>query len=225
MHRPRVGSLDPMPHPMKLLLDFLPLALFFAVFKTAEAHREQAALWASQSLGWLVMGGQVGGAEAPVLLATVAVVLGTLLQVVVLKLRREKVDTMLWISLALVLVLGALTVYFRSETFIKWKPTGLYWVMALGFWISARFFGLHPLRAMLKDLTLPEPVWNRLLSVWIAFFLFMGALNLAVAYTLSTSAWANFKVFGATGLFLLFTLGQAAYLSRHLPESSTDTPS
>ncbi|MBH9552519.1 septation protein A [Inhella gelatinilytica] len=210
---------------MKLLLDFFPLALFFVVFKTAEAHREQAALWASQALGWIVVGGQVGATEAPVLLATVAVVLGTLIQVLVLKLRREKIDTMLWISLALVLVLGALTVYFRSETFIKWKPTGLYWAMALGFWISVTFFRLHPLRAMLKDLTLPDAVWNRLLWAWIGFFSAMGALNLVVAYQFDTSTWANFKVFGATGLFLIFTLAQGLYLSRHLPDTPSDPQS
>ena len=146
------------------------------------------------ALGFMVSGGTVGLEEAPVLLATVVVVLATLTQVLILKLTRQKVDTILWVSLALVVVLGALTVYFHSETFIKWKPTGLYWAMGLGFWISARFFKTNPLKAMLKELPLPEPVWARLNQAWIAFFLGMGVLNLAVAYNFSTSAWTNFKV-------------------------------
>jgi len=207
---------------MKLLFDFLPLALFFAAFKYAEAHREWAAAFATSQLGFMVAGGVVGTEEAPVLLATVVVVLATLLQVLFLKLTRQKVDTILWVSLALVVVLGALTVYFHSETFIKWKPTGLYWAMGLGFWISSRFFGTNPLKAMLKDLALPDAVWTRLNQVWIGFFASMGVLNLLVAYNFSTSAWTNFKVFGATGLMLVFTLAQGLYLSRHLPEEPQD---
>jgi len=207
---------------MKLLLDFLPLALFFTAFKYAEGHREWAAAFATSQLGFMVAGGVVGPEEAPVLLATVVVVIATLLQVVFLKLARQKVDTILWVSLALVVVLGALTVYFHSETFIKWKPTGLYWAMGLGFWVSARFFKTNPLKSMLKDLPLPEPVWARLNAMWIGFFLSMGVLNLAVAYSVSTSAWTNFKVFGATGLMLVFTLAQGVYLSRHLPDEVKD---
>ncbi len=207
---------------MKLLLDFLPLALFFAAFKYADANREWAAAFATSQLGFMVAGGVVGAEEAPVLLATVVVVLATLLQVLYLKLTRQKVDAILWVSLALVVVLGALTVYFHSETFIKWKPTGLYWAMGLGFWVSARFFGTNPLKAMLKDLELPDPVWARLCQAWIAFFAAMGVLNLAVAYNFSTAAWTNFKVFGATGLMLIFTLAQGLYLSRHLPEEPQD---
>ena len=56
---------------MKLLFDFLPIALFFAVFKYAESHREAAAAFATSQLGFMVSGGTVGPTEAPVLLATV----------------------------------------------------------------------------------------------------------------------------------------------------------
>jgi hypothetical protein len=76
--------------------------------------------------------GVVGPNEAPVLLATLVVIAATLAQVVVLlAMRGKKVDMMLWISLVLVVVLGGATVWFHNETFIKWKPSGLYWAMAL----------------------------------------------------------------------------------------------
>jgi intracellular septation protein len=202
---------------MKLLLDFLPLALFFGMFKYAEAHREWAASFATAQLGFMVSGGVIGPAEAPVLLATVVVMLATLGQVLVLKLLRQKVDAILWISLGLVTVLGLATVYFHSETFIKWKPTALYGALALGFWASQAFWGRNWLKAALKDLPLPEPIWRRLNTAWVLFFLALAVLNLAVAYSVSTSAWANFKVFGVTGLVLVFTLAQGAYLMRHLP--------
>jgi intracellular septation protein len=205
---------------MKLLLDFLPLILFFGTFKAAEGHAEAAAAFATQHFGFLVSGGQVGSAEAPVLLATLVVMIATLLQALILKLRGQKIDLMLWISLGLVVVLGGATVWFHNETFIKWKPSGLYWVMALVFFASQTFFGKNLLQAMLgKDLTLPAPVWKRLNWAWVAFFAVMGVLNLYVAYNFSTSAWANFKVFGATGLMLIFTLAQGLYMSKYLSDA------
>jgi intracellular septation protein len=51
----------------------------------------------------------------------------------------------------------------------------------------------------------------------------MGLLNLWVAYSFSTDAWVNFKLFGGIGLMLLFTLAQGLYLSRYLPDESATT--
>ena len=204
---------------MKLLLDFLPILLFFGAFKYAEGHKDWAATFATEHLGFMVAGGQVGPGEAPVLLATVVVVVATLAQVLWLKARGKKVDLMLWISLALVTVLGGLTVWLHSETFIKWKPTGLYWAMGLSFLISQFVLGRNLLKLMLgEQLQLPEPVWTRLSLAWVAFFAAMGVLNLWVAFNFSTDAWVNFKLFGGIGLMLLFTVAQGLYISKHLPE-------
>lgn len=206
---------------MKILLDFLPLILFFATFKFTEGNADAAAAFATQHFGFLVQGGVVGAKEAPVLLATLVVIAATLTQVLVLKVLRRKVDTMLWVSLLLVVVLGGATVWFHNETFIKWKPSGLYWAMALGFWISVRFFNKNLIQGMMgKDLVLPDLIWLHLNRAWIVFFAFMGVLNLAVAYNFSTSTWASFKVFGTTGLILLFTIAQGFYLSPHLKDEA-----
>jgi len=203
---------------MKLLLDFLPLILFFAVFKGAEGHADAAAVFATEHFGFLVQGGVVGPQEAPVLLATLVVMIATLAQVAVLKLRGKKIDLMLWISLVLVVTLGAATVWFHNETFIKWKPTGLHWAMALTFWISQAWFGKNLIRSMMgAEMTLPDAVWLRLNRAWVLFFAVMGIVNLYVAYNFSTSAWANFKVFGVTGLLIAFMFGQAMYASKYLP--------
>ncbi len=204
---------------MKLLLDFLPILLFFGTFKYTENHREWAAAFATQHFGFMVAGGQVGPTEAPVMLATLVVIVASLAQVAWLKARGQKVDLMLWISLALVVVLGGLTVWLKSETFIKWKPTGLYWAMGLSILVSQYLFGRNLLKVMLgHQLTLPEGVWLRLAWAWIGFFTAMGLINLWVAYNFSTDAWVNFKLFGGIGLMLLFTLAQGLYISRHLPE-------
>ncbi|WP_374429411.1 septation protein A [Ideonella dechloratans] len=204
---------------MKLLFDLLPIVLFFATFRYADGHQDWAGAFATEHFGGLVSGGVVAPKEAPVLLATVVVIIATLAQVIYLKARGRKVDAMLWFSLALVVILGGLTIWFHNETFIKWKPSGLYWAFGIALWASQALFGKNLLRSTLgKELPLPEPVWRRLNFAWIAFFALMGLVNLWVAYSFETAIWVDFKLFGATGLMLLFMVAQGVYISRHLPD-------
>lgn len=202
---------------MKLFFDLLPVILFFVVFKAAESHADAAARFATDWLGLAVSGGVVGVDEAPVLLATVIVIVATLAQIGVLVAMRRKVDTMLWVTFGMVAVLGGATVWFHDPTFIKWKPSALDWAMALGLWVSQTFFGKNLLQVLLGgSVALPAPIWLRLNWAWIAFFVLMGILNLYVAYNFSTSTWATFKVFGLTGLMLVFMVAQGFYISRYL---------
>jgi intracellular septation protein len=204
---------------MKLLLDFLPLVLFFVTFRYTGSDPQAAAAFASEHFGQLVSGGVVTPEQAPVLLATLVVIVATLAQVAFLKLRGRKVDLMLWVSLGLVVVLGGLTIWFHNDTFIKWKPSGLYWTLGLTFWISQAVFGKSLLKRLIgEQIVLPDPVWRRLNLAWVLFFGLMGLLNLWVAYNFETSTWVNFKVFGATGLMFAFFLGQGVYMSRYLPD-------
>lgn len=210
---------------MKILLDFLPILLFFVTFKYADGHKDWAAAFATEHLGFVVAGGKVGTDEAPVLMATVVVVVATMLQVAWLKARGRKVDLMLWVSLVLVVVLGGLTVWLHSDTFIKWKPTLLYWAMGIALWVGQSLLGRNLLRLLMgEQLTLPDAVWRRLNLAWIAFFAAMGMLNLWVAYSFSTDAWVNFKLFGSLGLMLVFTVAQGLYLSRYLHDDPPAGP-
>ena len=211
---------------MKILFDFLPIALFFAAFKYAEGNAAWAAAFATSQFGWLVSGGTVGEKEAPVLLATVVVIIATLAQVAWIKLRGRKVDTMLWVSLVLVVGLGGLTIYFHNENFIKWKPSVLYWVMGLALWLSPLLFGRNLLKVLMgEQIRLPARIWHRLNFAWVAFFGLMGLLNLWVAYTFSTSTWVNFKLFGGIGLMVVFTLAQGLYLGKHIEDEPAETTS
>ena len=213
---------------MKILLDFLPILLFFLTFNQAEKHADAAAALATDWFGFMVSGGAVGPKEAPVLLATVVVIVATLAQVAWLKARRQKVDTMLWVSLVLVTVLGGATIWFHSETFIKWKPTGLYWAMGLAFLLSPILAGKNLLKALLgEQMALPERIWQQLNWAWAGFFAFMGVLNLYVAFNYETSTWVSFKAFGGTALMLVFTVAQGLYLQKHLlpePDEATNDP-
>ena len=206
---------------MKLLFDFLPIALFFGMFRYADGHKDWAASLATDWLGMLVVGGVVSPAEAPVLLSTVVVILATLAQVLILLVRGKRIDAMLWVSLALVVVLGGATIYFHNENFIKWKPTALYWVMGSILAGGQLLFKRNLIKSLLgAQMELPENVWTVVCWSWVAFFAFMGCLNLWVAFNFSTATWVSFKMFGGLGLMLLFVVAQAAYLGRHLKAES-----
>ncbi|MEP7300787.1 MAG: septation protein A [Caldimonas sp.] len=202
---------------MKLLFDFLPIILFFGSFAVADAHAQAAARFATEHLGFAVSGGVVGPGEAPVLLATVVVIAATLLQIALLLLARRKVDTMLWVTFALVTVLGGATIWFHNPTFIKWKPSAVYWAMALALLAGQMLFGKNLLQSLIgQQVALPRPIWNRLNLAWVAFFALAGFVNLYVAYNFSTSTWVSFKAFGLTGLLLVFMLAQGFYIARHM---------
>ena len=210
---------------MKIFFDFLPLLLFFIVGKYADNNVEWAARFATEHFGFLVSGGVVGTVEASALLATIVVIVATTLQIAYLLMARKKIDLMLWVTFALVVTLGGATIWFHNATFIKWKPSVLYWAMGLAFWISQAIFQKNLLQTLIgKQLVLPAPVWQRLNFAWIAFFALMGLLNLYVAYTYTISTWFTFKAFGATGLMLLFMLAQGMYLSKHIQPEAEAAP-
>ena len=202
---------------MKILFDFLPIALFFGMFKYAEGNKDWAAATATDWLGFMVSGGVVGPAEAPVLLATVVVIVATLTQILWLKASGRKVDAMLWISLALVTVLGSATIYFHSESFIKWKPTVLYWIMGGSLLLGQLIFKKNGIKSLMgAQMRLPDATWRMVNYSWVAFFAVMGFLNLWVAFNFPTSTWVNFKLFGGMGLMLVFIMVQALYLNKRI---------
>lgn len=202
---------------MKLLFDLLPVILFFAAYKFAGSSPAEA-----HALAQRFLGPDIAASQAPILIATAIAILATVAQIAWAWGRHRKVDTMLWVSLAIIVVFGGATLMFHNPTFIKWKPTALYWLFACVLAGSALLFGRNLIRRMLEaQLQLPDGVWARLNIAWAVFFVCMGILNLYVAYNYSEEAWVNFKLFGSTGLMLAFVLAQGFYLSRHLPEETT----
>lgn len=170
----------------QILFDLLPVLAFFVAFKFA-------GVYAATAIG----------------------IAATFLQLAWLKVRRQKIPAMQWVSLALIVVFGGLTLVLKDERFIKFKPSLLYWLMAGAMWASWRFWGINVLqRLMGQKLTLPDAHWRRLQVAWMSFFIFLGALNLLVAHWFSTDAWVNFKLFGIFGLLLVFIVAQSLWLAR-----------
>ena len=177
---------------MKFLFDLFPVIPFFIAFKAGD-----------------------------IFIATGVTIAATFAQIGWLLLRKKKIDVMFWVSLGIVVVAGGLTLLLHDETFIKWKPTVLYWAFAIGLGGSSLLFGKNLIRSVLEgQVKLPDPVWENLNLAWIGFFIFMGCANLAVAFAfnLSTDTWVNFKLFGGMGLMLLFALAQGLVLSKYSEE-------
>ena len=193
---------------MKQFIDFIPLLLFFIVFKL----EPRAVEFAGHSF-------EVGG----IFSATAMLIISSVVVYGALFIRQRKLEKGQWLTLLACLVFGGLTLAFHSETFLKWKAPVVNWLFALVF-IGSHFIGDRLLikRIMGHALTLPEPVWGRLNVAWIVFFLFCGAANLFVAFTFQ-DYWVDFKVFGSLGMTVLFLIGQGIYLSRHLHDTTPKT--
>src|SRR5690606_27200917 len=105
-------------------------------------------------------------------------------------LRGKRPETMHWITLMFIVVLGGATLYLHDEIFIKWKPTAVYWILAIIFLLS-RYIGQKTLvqRMLDKNIELPKPIWHKLNASWYTFFFIMGLLNIFVVYNFDTNTW------------------------------------
>lgn len=200
----------------KLLFDLFPIILFFIAFKLAGSNPEQAAALAA-SLSY-----PADPKQLPILIATAVTIIATVAQIAWVWLRHGKVDTMLWISLALVGVLGGATLWLHDPTFIKWKPTVLYWLFAMVLTGSHVFFKKNLIRTMMQQaqIDIPEALWAKLNYSWAIFFAVMGVVNLYVAYHFSLATWVNFKLFGFMGMMFAFVLLQGLVLAKYIEKES-----
>ena len=174
---------------MKFLFDFFPVILFFVAFKVSD-----------------------------IFVATGVAIAATVLQIGYVLARRRRVSNMQWVSLVIIVIFGGATLILRDETFIKWKPSVLYWLAGIVF-LGALAFKTNLVKAVMSEgITLPEPIWTKLAIAWGVFFLFKGTLNLWVAYNFSTETWVNFKLFGGMGLMIAFVIAQALWLSKYVQD-------
>ena len=173
---------------MKLLLDFFPIILFFVAFKFAGIY-----------------------------VATAVAIVATVAQIAWLRYSTGKIEPMQWVSLGVIVLFGGATIALQNETFIKWKPTVLYWLMGGTLAAGQLFFRKNLLKSLMgSQLELPDAAWRVTNWSWIVFFALMGVLNLWVAYNFDTDTWVNFKLFGGLGLMAVFVVGQALYLGRYM---------
>lgn len=149
--------------------------------------------------------------------ATAVAIAASFVQVGWLWLQHRRVENMHLITLGIMVVFGGATLILHDEMFIMWKPTVVNWLFAAVFF-GSQFIGQKPIvqRMMEGSVTLPDNVWRHLSTAWSLFFVFLGIANIWVAYNFDTDTWVNFKLFGLTGFTLLFIIGQAFYLTKHM---------
>jgi len=180
---------------MKLLIDFFPILLFFGAFK----------IWG-------------------IFVATTVAIVATLLQLAWMRYSTGRTEPMQWLSLGVIVVFGGATLIAQDETFIKWKPTVLYWAMGGALLVGQVFFRRNWLQSLMKSqMALPDHAWRVMLWSWCGFFAVMGVLNIWVAYHFDTDTWVNFKLFGGMGLMLVFVLAQAMYLGRFMDKGDNES--
>ena len=179
---------------MKFLFDLFPILLFFVAYKMYDIY-----------------------------VATAVAIGAAFVQTGLFWLKHRKFEKMHVITLGILIVFGGLTLILRDPVFIKWKPTVVNWLFGASF-LGSQFIGERPLveRMMGHAITVPGQVWRRLNGVWVLFFLFMGLINLYVAFNYSEETWVNFKLFGMMGLTLVFVFAQAFYLGRYMETDAED---
>nr|WP_304664915.1 septation protein IspZ [Stutzerimonas zhaodongensis] len=193
---------------VKQIIDFVPLLVFFIVYKLEPQTFE---IWD--------MSFSIGG----IFSATAVLIASSVIVYTAFFIRQRRLEKSQWLTLAACVLFGGLTLALHSETILKWKAPVLNWLFALAF-AGSHFVGDRPLiqRMMGHAIQLTPAQWAQLSIAWILFFLVCGFANLFVAFVYP-AIWVDFKVFGSLGLTLLFMAGQAVYLVRHMqpePEQS-----
>jgi intracellular septation protein len=173
---------------MKMLIDFLPVALFFIVYKMEDIY-----------------------------VATAVLIIASAVQTVGVRLWKGKFEQSHVITLVLVAAFGGMTLFLHDEMFIKWKPSVINWLFAVVF-IGSMWIGKQNIiqRMMGGQVSLPQHVWSTLNVAWAVFFTFLGFLNLYVVYNYDTDTWVNFKLFGLMGLTVVFIIGQSLYMAKYI---------
>ena len=181
---------------MKQLLDFIPLIIFFALYKMYDIYT-----------------------------ATGALIVATAIQLIITYLVYKKVEKMQLVTFVMVAIFGGMTLFLHDDNFIKWKVTIIYLVFAFGLAISHQL-NKSVIKSMLgKELTLPDFVWARVTWAWVVFFSLCAGLNVYVAFELPLDVWVNFKVFGLLAATFGWTMITGVYIYRHMPKQDHEASS
>jgi intracellular septation protein len=181
---------------MKFFFDLLPVILFFVAFKMYDIY-----------------------------VATAVAIVATLAMIIYAKIRHGKIEKMLLINGAIISVLGGITLLLHDQTYIMWKPTVLYWLMAAVLLVSNLFFKKNFIQQMMgKMIHAPKPIWDKVNWVWVVFLVALGVLNLYVAFNYSLDTWVNFKLFGVTGMMFVFVIAHTIALRKYLIEPIEENP-
>ncbi|RIV84644.1 inner membrane-spanning protein YciB [Aurantiacibacter zhengii] len=186
---------------LNVAVDYGPLLVFFLAYKYYSPENA---------------GEDTAGEIFAVIRGTGAFIVAAVLALVISKWRLGKVSPMLWLSTAMIVGFGALTIYFQDERFIQWKPTIIY-VLFSAVLLAGYAKGKSLLKVLLEAAFegLNDEGWLKLSRNWGLFFIVLAALNTALIFMVSFETWLGMKLWLFLPLTFLFTFTQVPMLMRH----------
>ena len=188
---------------MNFLIDLFPLVAFFVSF-------------------WIY----------DIFVATAVLMIAMTLQILIYFVSGKPIDPLLKASWLLVLLFGSLTVFLQSEEFIQWKPTILYFGLALALLLWTIFGKENPLQKLIQSFSdkagftieAVKSRWNALSFAWTIGLLIFGTANIYVAKSFELSTWVSFKSFVLPILLPIYFVATGALLLKsNLSEASVKT--
>jgi len=185
---------------LNIAVDYGPILVFFLTYRYFKPDGETDGV----------------GEIFAVVRGTIAFILAAVVALVVSRLRLGRVSPMLWLSTALIVGFGTLTIFLQDEFWIQVKPTIIY----LGF-AAALLLGYAKGKALLQWLLeaafegLSREGWLKLSRNWGVFFLVLAGLNEALRHYLAFGDWLAAKLWVFLPLSFLFTFSQIPMLLKH----------
>jgi intracellular septation protein len=185
---------------LNLLVDYGPILIFFLVYRYYSPADKQDTI--SEVLA--------------VIKGTASFMFAAVVALIVSKMKFGRISPMLWLSTALIVFFGGLTILLQDEFYIQIKPTVIYLMFGV-----ALLAGVWRGRSLLKYLLeaafegLSDKGWLILSRNWGLFFLCLAALNEGFRHYLNFGDWLQAKLYVFLPLSFLFTFAHMPMLLRH----------
>lgn len=198
---------------MKALFDFVPLIIFFYLYKTVEPTDKQHPL--------LQLIGSAGGVDNNnILVATTGLIISMLVVYGALfVMQKFRLDKQQWLVLFMTVIFGGITLILSDDFYIRLKAALLNLVFAGAFLLSPWFS--KDRTPLIKRLFGPilhlTPVgWKNLNFAWAAMFVVMSCLHVFFAFLfMGGKYWGEFTAFGDMIVMFSFIIIQFIILRKH----------
>lgn len=131
--------------------------------------------------------------------------------------RNRKINRILLFNVLFIIFFVFLSAFFNNVIFIECKISLIYLICSFILIHNYFFKKQYIFKILFKNyFFLSERVWKKLSLIWIFFLIFCSLLNLYVVFFYSQFDWVKFKVFGLTGLNLLFLLFNIFYVYKKI---------
>lgn len=202
---------------MKALLDFVPLIIFFYLYKTVDPKDTNHQL--------LQLIGSAGGVDNNhILVATTGLIISMLVVYGALFIMQKfRLDKQQWIVLFMTVIFGGVTLMLSDDFYIRLKAAILNIVFAGAFLLSPWFSkDRKPLiqRLFGPVFNLTEAGWKNLNYTWAAMFAVMSFLHVFFAFLfMDGKYWGEFTAFGDMIVMFSFIIIQFIVLRKYFKTS------